>query len=408
MKFSKVVSVLVAAAFLSGTSFAGEVDKLANMLAEKGLISYGEAQQVVTETKESTRQLTASGLNPTLPAWIQNMSIKGDIRVRHQVDWDGANTRNRERLRLRFGIETRPVESIKAAFGIASGALGGSGDKNPTSTNHTFQSFNKVPLFIDYAYLQYDPVSCLKISGGKVKGGTHLWNPTDLIWDTDINPDGFAVNFNKSAGSKINIFANAGWYILNEGRNGRIMPDTYIIQPGISFATGNFSAKFGLSYQQFNMKDREVVSNESGSYLLPNDSDFRCINPGIELKLKEVIAGLTLGIFGDYVKNTDDTVHKNNLEGRVFGFQFGSDKIAEFGTWQIKAMNRYLEEYAVPLGLGDSDAYGGKGNSKGYEVILTLGIAKNLSFGFDYYQMEQIDGSKNPKSLAQFDLNYKF
>ena len=72
-------------------------------------------------------------------------------------------------------------------------------------------------------------------------------------------------------------------------------------------------------------------------------------------------------------------------------------------------MNRYLEANAIPAGLGDSDAYGGKGNSQGYEVILTLGITKSLSFGFDYYSMEKINGSnKDPKSLAQFDISYKF
>ncbi|MDR1195237.1 MAG: putative porin [Endomicrobium sp.] len=407
MKFSKAVSVLAAVLFLSGASFAGEVDRLANMLAEKGLISYGEAQQIVTETREEIRQKTASGSNLTLPSWIQNMRMSGDIRVRHQADWNGSNTRNRERLRLRLGIETRPIESVKAAFGIASGAGVAGGDRNPTSTNHTFQAFDKVPVYIDYAYLQYEPVEWIKVSGGKVKNGMHLWNPTDLIWDTDINLDGFSANFNKNVG-KVNIFANAGWYILNEG-NGVLMPDAYIIQPGISYSIGNFSVKGGLSYQQYNMKDRTIFSNEPAAYLgTSSDTDFRCINPSIELKMKEVVAGLSLSVFGDYVKNTDDSAHKNNLEGRVFGLQFGSDRISELGTWQIKAMNRYLEEYAIPFGLGDSDAYGGSGNTKGYEVIVTLGIVKNLSLGFDYYQMEHIDGDANPRSLAQLDLSYKF
>jgi hypothetical protein len=408
MKFEKLAAVFAAAVLFANVSFAGETDRLANILAEKGLISYGEAQQIITETQEEMRQKTASGTNSVLPAWIQNMAMKGDVRLRHQADWDGGGTRNRERLRLRFGIEARPVESIKAAFGIASGALGGSGDKNPTSTNHTFQSFNKAPLFIDYAYIQYDPAAWLSVSGGKVKAKTQVWNASDLVWDGDINPDGIAANFSKNIGEKISVFANAGWYVMNEGRSGSLMPDVYIAQPGVSFKTGKFSAKAGLAYQQFNMKGRTIASNDNGNYLFPNDTDFRCVNPSIELKMKDIAAGLTLAVFGDYVKNIDDSVHKKELEGRVFGVTFGSDKIAELGTWQIKAMNRYLESYAIPLGLGDSDAYGGKGNSKGYEVTATVGITKSLSVVFDYYRMEQINGASEEKSLAQFDLVYKF
>ncbi len=413
--FQKAAAVLAAVMFLSGSVFAGEVDKLTSILAEKGLISYGEAQQIMTESSESSRQLTASGANPSLPAWIQNMTMKGDIRLRHQIDWNSSdNTRNRDRIRVRFGIETRPVESIKAAFGIASAAQVASGDKNPTSTNHTFQAFNKVPLFIDYAYLQYDPVNWFKVSGGKVKNGAQSWNPTDLIWDTDINPDGVAANFDKSVSSDINIFANAGWYVLNEGSKGNLMPDVYIVQPGAAFKSGNILVKAGIGYQQFNTKNKAPYgSNEPASYLGDNASytnatNFQLLNPAVEVKLKEIIGSYGISFFYEYVKNMDNEIYKNNLEGRIFGINFGSDKIAELGTWQVKLMNRYLESYAIPLGLGDSDAYGGKPNSKGYEIIATLGLTKNLSCAVDYYQMEQINGDKNPKSLAQFDLIYKF
>lgn len=406
MSFRKAVLMFAAVVFCTTAAFAGGIDSLANMLAEKGYLSSDEAQQLINSAKEESKPAEKKA---DMPKWIQNMEMKGDIRVRHQMDWSqNDNTRNRTRLRARFGVETKPFENVKAAFGVATGAQVADGDKNPTSTNHTFQSFNKAPLFLDYAYIQYEPVKSLKVSGGKLKNKTQVWNPTDLIWDGDINPDGFAVNFDKKINGQFSIFVNAGWYVLNEARRGDLMPDAYIAQPGISFKKGKISAKAGLAYQQFNMKDRPLVSNENGKYLTPCDTDFRMINPSIELKMKDIVYGLGLSVFGDYVKNTDDSVHEKELEGRVFGLSFGTDKIAELGTWQVKIMNRYLEKYAIPLGLGDSDAYGGTGNSKGYEFIVTAGLTKNLSFAFDYYQMEQINGDKEPKSLAQFDLTYKF
>lgn len=413
MRLKKVAATLAAVLFLSSGVFAGEVDKLATVLAEKGVITYGEAQQIITETKEEMRQQTLSGTNPLLPKWVQSMTVKGDIRLRHQMDWGGSNkTRNRERIRVRLGVEAGIFDNVTAAFGLASGALAGSGDKSPTSTNHTYEAFNKVPVFIDYAYLQYKGISDLTISAGKVKGKTQVWNATDLVWDGDINPDGIALNYNKKFNGGVSMFANAGWYVVGEGKKGRLMPDAYIVQPGLSFKSGNFSIKAGLAYQQFNFKDREVKSNEPESYLQVSTitavakSDFRCINPSIELKMENIVGDLMVSVFGDYVKNTDDTVYEKDLEGKAFGLSFGSKKIAELGTWQVKVMNRYLEKNAIPLGLGDSDAYGGK-DGKGYEFILTLGITKNLSFGFDYYEMEKIKGGSK-KSLAQFDLSYKF
>ncbi len=417
MRLKKVAATLAAVLFLSSGVFAGEVDKLATVLAEKGVITYGEAQQIITETKEEMRQQSLSGTNPLLPKWVQSMTVKGDIRLRHQMDWGGSNkTRNRERMRVRLGVEAGIFDSVTAAFGLASGAMAGGsadatkgiGDKSPTSTNHTYQSFNKVPVFIDYAYLQYKGIPNFTISAGKVKGKSQVWNATDLVWDGDINPDGIALNYNKKLDGGVSIFANAGWYTLGEGRKELLMPDVYIVQPGLSFKSGNFSAKAGLAYQQFNLKDRDVKSNEAG-YMDNNSTDFRCINPSIELKMENILGDLMVSVFGDFVKNTEDSVYEKDLEGKAFGVQFGSKKIAELGTWQVKVMNRYLEANAIPAGLGDSDAYGGKGNSQGYEVILTLGITKSLSFGFDYYSMEKINGSnKDPKSLAQFDISYKF
>lgn len=407
MRLRKVAITLAAVLFFGNAAFAGEVDKLATVLAEKGVISYGEAQQIITETKEEKRQQALSGEDPYLPKWVQNMTFKGDIRLRHQMDWGGSNkTRNRDRMRVRLGVETALFSDVTAAFGLASGAMVAEGDKSPTSTNHTYQAFNKVPVFIDYAYLQYK-ISDLTISAGKVKGKSAVWNATDLVWDGDINPDGIAVNYNKKFNKEVSMFANAGWYVMNEGRKETLMPDVYIVQPGISYKSGDFSAKVGLAYQQFNMKDRALKSNEAG-YIDNNTTDFRCINPSIELKMNNLFEDYMISVFGDYVKNIDDSVYKKELEGKVFGLSFGSKKIAELGTWQVKVMNRYLEANAIPTGLGDSDAYGGKSNSEGYEVILTLGITKNLSFGFDYYSMDKINGAEDPKSLAQFDISYKF
>ena len=109
MRLKKVVVTLAAVLFLSSGVFAGEVDKLATVLAEKGVITYGEAQQIITETKEEMRQQSLSGTNPLLPKWVQSMTVKGDIRLRHQMDWGSSNKQETEKNKSSFRCRSRNI-----------------------------------------------------------------------------------------------------------------------------------------------------------------------------------------------------------------------------------------------------------------------------------------------------------
>ena len=66
----------------------------------------------------------------------------------------------------------RNAGHLALSVGIATGAMAvngaKAGDNNPNSTNHTYEAFNKSPIFLDYAYLQWEPVNDLFLTGGKV------------------------------------------------------------------------------------------------------------------------------------------------------------------------------------------------------------------------------------------------
>ena len=419
MKFQKAAAAFAAVIFLSSSVLAGEIDRLASILAEKGIISYGEAQQLITETNEEIRQKTASGANSSIPAWVQNIKFSGDIRLRHQADWNGANNRDRERLRLRFGFEARPVENLTAAFGLASSAVGANGvDANPTSTNATFDGFNKLPIFIDFAYLQYGINNVGKVNLGKVKPNMALWNMKQLVWDTDINPDGITLNVDRKLGNGFDFFGNAGYlFIRGDTTRPNDKPDVYIFQPGVNYKTGNISVKAALSYQQFNTKDRTVGnfgSNATGEYLpaaTVGSTDYRLINPAVEVGVNEVAGRYGVKVFGEYVKNisVDDSVaNKSRDEGGLYGITFGDNSVRKFGDWNITYAGRYLMDYAVPYGLSFSDAYSGRTGIRGYEVGLNFGLTKNATFTFAYLNYDRIHAAGPNRSLTQADISYKF
>ena len=113
----------------------------------------------------------------TFAAKVDNLKIKGDLRLRYQWEEKESKTdRHRGRFRLRMGVEAEVVENAKVKFGLASG-----GD-DPRSTNQTLQnSFDTPDIRLDYAYAEYAPAKELKFFGGKFNNP--FWRPTDLLWD---------------------------------------------------------------------------------------------------------------------------------------------------------------------------------------------------------------------------------
>jgi hypothetical protein len=391
---------------------AGELDLLVNKLADKGVITYGEAQTILIQTKEETRKELAKGQIETLPLWIQNLAIKGDLRLRYQEDTDKSKnfTRQRERLRLRLGFETRVIENVKAGFGLATGQLttasGDVYDKEPTSTNYTFgNGFSKPTCMVDYGFLEYTPYNGVVLTGGKMKAGTQRWQASDLLWDTDVNPDGVALNLNKDVNvlnSAVNLFFNTSWLILNELNADIVNPEMYIFQPGFKISQGIFSLKAAVALENFN-----VINKNTGYYGTPT-FDYKNISPSVELGIKE-IGKYCLNIFGDTTKNTNSKV-KTDKNASAYGLRFGDEKIQKFGNWQLTYMLRKIEKNAWLNKLGDSDAYGGENNSKGYEGILNFGLTSNTSLALDYYSMDKIIGktSTTKKTVLQVDVVCKF
>ncbi|MCM8782066.1 MAG: putative porin, partial [Candidatus Omnitrophica bacterium] len=189
-----------------GSCFAGEIDILLQKLVEKGILTPGEAQQIGTETKEQVKREIAEGKYSSLPAWVQNTKLKGDFRLRYQRDHSKKlpttttpTDRHRGRIRLRLGLESKVNEKLLVGAGLATGLNDGFTDAS-RSTNVSFSdSSSKKSISLDYAFAQYSPFSWVTLIGGKFKNP--LWEPGDMFWDTDINPEGSALKLSKQFSS---------------------------------------------------------------------------------------------------------------------------------------------------------------------------------------------------------------
>jgi polyhydroxyalkanoate synthesis regulator phasin len=412
-------------------SYAGEIDILLEKLVDKGVLTGAEAQQVKYETQEQVKKEVATGKSESLPAWLQNIKLKGDLRLRYQYahtknDGDVQKDVNIGRVRMRLGLEAKINEKLMAGIGIATG----SGD--PRSTNITFGNTKyegsggagystKMDIKLDYAYAKYSALPWLELVGGKMLLGDVFWEPTDLIWDTDITPEGGVLGFKKSI-SNTALFMKTGALVVQDDTSNTSDPAmAYIIQAGAdqkindslslkgAFTMYNFSnIKGATSSGKSSGTNTGNVTKGSSAYTY----DYNMLNPALELSIKDPFKAVGLGIeklkfFGEYVKNPA-APDKNT--GFSMGFQFGNDKVKKWGDWQVKYIYAMLEKDAVLDVLPDSDRYGGKTGMRSHEVSLTYGLGTNTYFGLDVYRSWNIQGSsrKAPETLVQVDWNMKF
>ena len=423
-------------------SYAGEIDLLLEKLVDKGVLTGAEAQQVKTETQEQVKKEIAQGKFSSLPAWVQNIKLKGDFRLRYQDDYakrltsTSATNKQRARIRVRLGVESKVNDKLLVGIGIATGKNVASKSTNgdtsndigsydaARSTNWTLGGgFGKKPISLDYAFAQYSATPWLTMIGGKFKNA--LWEPGDLIWDTDINPEGAAFKLSKNINPSTSLFMNTGILTIEEDTGVGSPATMFTIQPGFGYKfNDSVSIKGAVSYYQaFSVKGKTLSGNVGTNSNTTNSTsgkllyDYSNITPAVELSFKDPLKALGvgvpyLGLFGEYVQNINPAV-KNDNTGYMLGFKFGAEKVENFGDWQFRYNYAMLGKDSVLDILPDSDRYGGKTGIRSHEGMFDFGLGKNTWLGLDYYYGWQIPGNFNssqtkPAQVFQLDWNMKF
>jgi hypothetical protein len=424
----KVFVSFLALVFLSNIAFAGEIDILLQKLVEKGVLTPGEAQQIGTETKEEVKKEIAQGTYSSLPSWVQNTKLKGDFRLRYQYDHakvlpPTTNTMDtqRARIRARLGLESKVNDKLKVGIGLATGLNDGISTSNKDSSRSPNQTlangFAKKPISLDYAYAEYTPLPYATFIGGRFKNP--LWEPGDLIWDTDINPEGGAIKLSKKLGANTELFFNSGVLIVDEGGDQRD-PTMFVMQPGIVQAfTDTISLKGAVSYYGTSKMIGKTLDGTTGTNTLSPKGgllyEYRDVTPAVELGIKEPLKmiGLDLpyfALFGEYVDNV--ALSKNN-SGYMLGFKLGAQNVEKWADWQARYNYAVLEKDSILDILPDSDRYNGKTGMKAHEFMFDWGLGKNTWLGLDYYYAEQLKGNfgstqSKPAQVLQLDWNLKF
>ncbi len=407
------------------SSFAAttQIDSLIEKLVEKGILDREEARSIKAEVVADEKLLREEGLKQSMPEWVQKTKLKGDLRLRYQYERkkNDAEAQTRGRIRYRLGLETKINDMVKVGAGLASSNSSSSNSDDPRSTNQTLQNmFDRGSIRLDYAFAEYVPAPWAKIVGGKFLRSDYLWSPTDLLWDSDINPAGSSVHLEKKLGDQWSLFNNTGIWIMDEnGKVDRVDPFLAYTQVGAKWKDKNkaFDATLAGIYYGFNgiediLLDNRACTNSglsgsssscTGTLIYDYDSAGVSAEFGINKPLGANIE--RLAFFSDFIHNFDPEDDEN---GWATGVKFGDAKVNGQNQWQMKYQYSYLGRDAFPDTFPDSDRLGGATNVRGHEWIIEYGLAKNVILGLDYYQDDVIKGTKNRQKLLQADISFKF
>ena len=442
----RLASTKTAAALCGGLLLAMSVPasaavdaKLLDMLKANGSITnaqYSELQaelardqkdqQIARQAQQETNEQIAATAKKTDTlsafdqklAWAAKTQFKGDVRFRQEnVHNDGVpnnKDQDRQRIRARLGAYSEINPQVDTGIRIATGS-----NDDARSTNQDLNNyFDKKQIWLDQGYIDYHPdaIKNLHLVGGKMP---QQWvSMGDIIWDSDISPEGLAVTYKYPLSGSTELFGSAGHYTLKDNVDGEGVQfkhdlRLYAGQLGARFAiTDSMKMTLGGSLYAYDNDDSSACPT-SGTVTTPCALAVNGNSPGEQFKLYEGFGQLDfsnlpvpLSIYGQYVNNTDasndqDTGWLAGVKSKLYGFN-------------VDYNYRDVQRNAVVGAFTDSDFANGFTGSRGSKLKVSYDLDKNFALGATYYMAtsDQTNANINKKdsdiNTLQLDAEAKF
>ena len=365
--------------------------------------------------------------NISIAKFITNLKISGDMRLRQENFWKstaGQVDRARQRFRFRLGINPT-IQDITVGFRLASGT----GEQ--VSTNQSFDNFSsQKDIFIDLAYLEWKTLPWLKLAGGRMPNPFWKVYSSDIVWDDDFNPEGFAEKFEFNLHERFTPFLNFSQIVLDEDSGDN--RDQWMFGYQVGAQTKLFNeTKWNFSAALYDL-DNERVGNFSQNTLGEGNSRF----PGsgvstttayftmahLTTEIKTKVGALPISLQGDFVtniaKNDNDPAFGNRVFGssstEKVGYQFGAilGKASAANSWELAYFFKWAETNCTLADLADSDFGDGGTNRRGHIFWVAFNPRDYVQLKLKYLTTEVIrpDLAPGPDNInrMQLDMSVKF
>lgn len=354
----------------------------------------------VTAAETEATDAAPAPLPAPLPSWTDSLTLKGDFRYRFESIGDDSKrdaggdtyTRQRDRIRARLGAEANVNDRVKAGLELSTGRT------DPVSGNQSLgDGFGKEEFRLSLAYLEYDVLGDLpgdlRLLAGKMKN-PFLTFPDDLVWDSDLTPEGLAFRGSFGEGP-FSLLANGGYFWVEE----RSSEDDLMLLAAQAALRVRFAPKVrltvGASYYGYqNIQGTDVVDWEDNDNAYGNSTvdgspdgdgfhkawaaDF---SPMVGFAMFDMqVADRPLVVYAQMLRNPDADAFD---QGHLLGVSYGKAK--EPGTWEIGYSYAELEKDATLGMFTDSDRWGGGTDGKGHKVYGKVQLMKRLQAAVTYF-----------------------
>jgi hypothetical protein len=425
-------------------------------------------EQIRDEVKqEVVQQARSEGwIAPnTLPEWTRRITLSGDMRVRYElqnfsdqnfpffpdtgaINLAGGVTdsagfpllnslvdRHRVNYRARLDVNAQVTDGIKVGIRLASG-----NERGAVSTNATLGDFFlKDNFWLDRAYLSLEPVKGVKLTAGRMP---NPFEATDMVWDTDINPEGAAIQLRHGIVDGLEMFGTAAFLPMEERA---LYGDTYMVGGQLG-AEAHFGENMGFrlmgSYYDFhgiqsskNAPDgSRLLDYTAPRFLAQGNSVFNMRTDGLttlaglasdydlaigQARFSYAPGPLRFMLTGEVVKNLAvDPAEIARLRGEPgvppgdLGWQVrvdaGYPEIHKFGQWNLAAAYKRIETDAVLDIFTDSDFGLGGTDVKGYLIQGNFGVYKDTWVGLNWFSTDAISRPPFSVDVLQLDLTTRF
>ncbi len=465
---SRVRRVFAAAVLCVGFSFlagtvarAGDaessdksvIDEVLAVLKKRGDIEEEDYQRLVA--KNAAAEKKEKSLLPT-------MRFFGDLRGRMDSTWyredPVSNRPNRfmGRYRARLGVAADINPYISGTFRLASGQ----GDDRSENTSFGDKvDFAPDSVFIDWAYLTLHPVQPdqMPVEGGKLdivwgkQPNPFVWTQTPdiMLWDNDITPEGGAVTIAAQPLDTVRIFANAGYFVIQENSGFSGGANTFSADPHVigaqlgsevipyeNFAVGWRGAWYGFrslnqSFFQRGVNGAGGVTSSGGNIALSEGvtvdpagtavvTGDPVVNVG-ELSMYLSWRGLDewpVTLWGKYALNFNaGTIPSIGSDKQDKAWGVGGE-IGDKAKWARIGVGYYrIEADSFPSQYIDSDLFDGFTNRYGWAFSVVRQIFRNTDFKTTLFWDHYIEGqlpvfatgvSGSERIRLQTDVEVKF
>ena len=367
------------------------------MLTERLNALENQSNAVEKEQKEMAEKVEEKSKSSS---WADRVTYSADFRDRYEyIDQKGREIRQRNRVRLRAAFGMQVNDDLGFTLGIATG-----GD-DPVSTNQSLDGgFSTKDVRLDLAYFNYKLNDTFTLIGGKMKNPFYKPSKTPILWDGDLNPEGFVLNFDNGT-----IQGNLVGFAVEERSSA---DDTLMFGGQVMHShkmTDNTKLNIGVGYYDY----RELQGNSPlyngnrrGNTL---DADGNLANDfniaEFFAEVKTDVSGHPLSVYANYYRNTAaddlDTAY-------TAGFKYG--KVSGTGSWDFGLAYLDTEADAVLGTFNDSDFGGGNTDSNGLLLKAGYGLRKNMALGLTYIDSEigQSQLTQTDYDRLQLDFKIKF